>query len=217
MIAEPTRTPWDSLNSRLDAPGGLQLTLFEELALAGQQHREARDAALELLELADVDDDRLVAEAREELRAARAAGRDEQLRAAEQHDVRARTPPAPRRSAGTTDGSSTTGGQPTTVPSGSAVTADLRCRTLPTGTATTVRAARLEDRAQLLDARRVRARRSARRRPSSRREHVAAVERRRRLDPRDLQAEPGEHVLDARPARRAAPSAPGRVTTATPS
>jgi len=31
MIAPPTRTPWDSLNSRLDAPGGLQLTLFEEL------------------------------------------------------------------------------------------------------------------------------------------------------------------------------------------
>lgn len=32
LIAPPTRTPWDSLNARLDAPGGLQLTLFEELA-----------------------------------------------------------------------------------------------------------------------------------------------------------------------------------------
>lgn len=31
VIAEPTRTPWDSLNARLEAPGGLQLTLFEEL------------------------------------------------------------------------------------------------------------------------------------------------------------------------------------------
>ena len=31
LIAEPTRTPWDSLNSRLSAPAGLQLTLFEEL------------------------------------------------------------------------------------------------------------------------------------------------------------------------------------------
>ena len=31
VIAEPTRTPWNSLNSRLDAPGPLQLTLFEEL------------------------------------------------------------------------------------------------------------------------------------------------------------------------------------------
>jgi lactoylglutathione lyase len=31
-IAPPTRTPWDSLNSRLDGPGDLQLTLFEELA-----------------------------------------------------------------------------------------------------------------------------------------------------------------------------------------
>lgn len=31
VIAEPTRTPWNSLNSRLEAPGGLQLTLFTEL------------------------------------------------------------------------------------------------------------------------------------------------------------------------------------------
>jgi predicted enzyme related to lactoylglutathione lyase len=31
VVAEPTRTPWDSLNARLEAPGGLQLTLFEEL------------------------------------------------------------------------------------------------------------------------------------------------------------------------------------------
>lgn len=30
-IAPPTRTPWDSLNSRLAAPAGIQLTLFEEL------------------------------------------------------------------------------------------------------------------------------------------------------------------------------------------
>ena len=32
LVAPPTRTPWDSLNSRLEAPAGLQLTLFEELA-----------------------------------------------------------------------------------------------------------------------------------------------------------------------------------------
>jgi predicted enzyme related to lactoylglutathione lyase len=32
MIAPPTRTPWDSLNSRLDGPAGLQLTLFQELS-----------------------------------------------------------------------------------------------------------------------------------------------------------------------------------------
>ena len=31
VIAEPTRTPWNSLNARLEAPAGLQLTLFEEL------------------------------------------------------------------------------------------------------------------------------------------------------------------------------------------
>jgi predicted enzyme related to lactoylglutathione lyase len=32
LIAAPTETPWRSLNSRLDGPAGLQLTLFEELA-----------------------------------------------------------------------------------------------------------------------------------------------------------------------------------------
>ena len=32
VVAEPTRTPWNSLNSRLEAPGALQLTLFTELA-----------------------------------------------------------------------------------------------------------------------------------------------------------------------------------------
>lgn len=31
VLAEPTRTPWNSLNSRLEGPAGLQLTLFEEL------------------------------------------------------------------------------------------------------------------------------------------------------------------------------------------
>jgi predicted enzyme related to lactoylglutathione lyase len=31
IIAEPTTTPWQSRNSRLQAPAGLQLTLFQEL------------------------------------------------------------------------------------------------------------------------------------------------------------------------------------------
>ena len=31
LIAEPTRTPWQSLNARLAAPAGLQITVFEEL------------------------------------------------------------------------------------------------------------------------------------------------------------------------------------------
>jgi lactoylglutathione lyase len=31
VLAPPTRTPWNSLNARLDAPAGLQLTLFQEL------------------------------------------------------------------------------------------------------------------------------------------------------------------------------------------
>jgi catechol 2,3-dioxygenase-like lactoylglutathione lyase family enzyme len=30
-VAPPTLTPWESLNSRMDAPGGLHITLFEEL------------------------------------------------------------------------------------------------------------------------------------------------------------------------------------------
>jgi len=31
VIAKPTVTPWKSLNARLEAPAGLQLTLFTEL------------------------------------------------------------------------------------------------------------------------------------------------------------------------------------------
>ena len=34
LIAEPTVTPWNSLNARLEAPAGLQLTLFTELGAA---------------------------------------------------------------------------------------------------------------------------------------------------------------------------------------
>ncbi len=32
LVAAPTETPWMSRNSRLEAPAGLQITLFEELA-----------------------------------------------------------------------------------------------------------------------------------------------------------------------------------------
>jgi predicted enzyme related to lactoylglutathione lyase len=31
VLAPPTRTPWNSLNARLQAPAGLQLTLFTEI------------------------------------------------------------------------------------------------------------------------------------------------------------------------------------------
>jgi lactoylglutathione lyase len=31
VIAEPVRTPWQSLNARVEGPAGLQLTLFTEL------------------------------------------------------------------------------------------------------------------------------------------------------------------------------------------
>jgi lactoylglutathione lyase len=36
LIAEPRVTPWNSLNARLEAPAGLQLTLFTELGPAGE-------------------------------------------------------------------------------------------------------------------------------------------------------------------------------------
>lgn len=32
VLAPPTRTPWNSLNARLEAPAGLQITVFQELA-----------------------------------------------------------------------------------------------------------------------------------------------------------------------------------------
>jgi lactoylglutathione lyase len=38
VIAEPTRTPWNSMNARLEAPAGLQLTLFTELGPAVEEN-----------------------------------------------------------------------------------------------------------------------------------------------------------------------------------
>jgi lactoylglutathione lyase len=43
VLAEPTRTPWQSLNSRLEAPGPLQLTLFTELCAAEETQDEDED------------------------------------------------------------------------------------------------------------------------------------------------------------------------------
>jgi predicted enzyme related to lactoylglutathione lyase len=37
VIAEPTETPWRSLNARLSAPADLQLTLFSDLPSGGDQ------------------------------------------------------------------------------------------------------------------------------------------------------------------------------------
>lgn len=36
LVAPPTETPWRSRNSRLDAPGSIHLTLFQELDDGGQ-------------------------------------------------------------------------------------------------------------------------------------------------------------------------------------
>ena len=41
LVAEPRETPWRSLNSRLDAPAGLHVTLFEELETL--EERTARE------------------------------------------------------------------------------------------------------------------------------------------------------------------------------
>lgn len=37
VVAEPTRTPWNSLNARLEGPANLQLTLFQELGPPSSQ------------------------------------------------------------------------------------------------------------------------------------------------------------------------------------
>jgi len=37
VIAEPTTTPWNSLNARLDGPAGLHLTVFQELGPASDE------------------------------------------------------------------------------------------------------------------------------------------------------------------------------------
>ncbi|HET9288475.1 MAG TPA: VOC family protein [Gaiella sp.] len=37
VLAGPTSTPWGSLNARLEAPAGLQLTLFEERSDGGPE------------------------------------------------------------------------------------------------------------------------------------------------------------------------------------
>jgi len=35
-VAPPTRTPWNSLNARLEGPDGLQLTAFQELGASSE-------------------------------------------------------------------------------------------------------------------------------------------------------------------------------------
>ncbi|MCK2215907.1 VOC family protein [Actinomadura sp. ATCC 31491] len=37
-VAPPTVTPWQSLNARLDAPGGLHITVFQELLPSEERH-----------------------------------------------------------------------------------------------------------------------------------------------------------------------------------
>lgn len=39
VVAPPTVTPWRSLNARFEAPGGMQVTLFEELGADAPEER----------------------------------------------------------------------------------------------------------------------------------------------------------------------------------
>jgi predicted enzyme related to lactoylglutathione lyase len=41
LVAAPVETPWRSLNSRLEAPAGLQITIFEELEALEERTRRA--------------------------------------------------------------------------------------------------------------------------------------------------------------------------------
>ncbi len=45
VVAPPTETPWRSLNARLEAPGGLQITAFEELGPRVGEPEESRAAS----------------------------------------------------------------------------------------------------------------------------------------------------------------------------
>ncbi len=101
-------------------------------------HRQARHAPLELLELGHVDLGDGVSHRAEHRSRPRRVGGHEHPVATEQHDVRTRRLREPPGTSGTRWDRRRWSGWPTTVPSGSAVTADLRCSTLVTGTATTV-------------------------------------------------------------------------------
>lgn len=48
ILAEPVETPWRSLNARLEAPGGLQITAYQELeSLEERQQKEGFGSSTE--------------------------------------------------------------------------------------------------------------------------------------------------------------------------
>lgn len=47
LLAPPVRTPWGSLNSRLEAPGHLQITVFEEPGTTGLPSRDPGGPAID--------------------------------------------------------------------------------------------------------------------------------------------------------------------------
>ena len=109
--------------------------------------------------------------------------------------------------------SSTTGPQPTTVPSGRAVQADFRCRARSTGHGLHADPELPQVPGELLDADPVRAPAEPDVGRAAGAQHVAAVERARGLDAGDAQAEVAHRPLDAS-GLAAAPGAPDRAMTA---
>ena len=101
---------------------------------AGEAHREAGDAALEPFELRDVDEGHVVSLALQEVRRSRRGRRHEHGQAAEQDDVGACRLGYTAMKSGHRRASSTVASCPMTVPSGRAMTADLRCSVRVTGT-----------------------------------------------------------------------------------
>ena len=207
--AVPSRTTASSTTPRfqhpLDKHGKVRFTRRTwEAASAPQAYGQAGHAALELLELADVDGDRPVARAPRRARAVRGAlaaiSTGRLVRAARRAS---RAPPARRGTTTRRPGRPPAGSYPTTVPSGSAVTADLRCSTFVSGTATTRGAERRRGRRELVDAVGV----GAPAEPDVDRavvlEHVAAVEGAGRLDVRDPVAQAAQRLLGARGLRLA--------------
>ena len=178
-----------------------------------RRNAEARHAALELLELADVDLDRLVAHRAVHRRRLRAVGCHQQA-VSPSSTTCAPDSSGVARNLGNIAGSSTAAGQPTIVPSGSAVTADFRCRTFVTRHRHHAPHPRLEMRSQLCDAGSVGAPTQADVDGGADLQHVAAVERAGRLRFGPSCNRVRRSFLRPLPSRARGSARPGSVITA---
>ena len=175
------------------------------------EHGQAGHAALHALELADVDDDRRRSPSRRRAPPCAAPRRPSAPAPAEQHDVRAALLGYDAHG-GSGEVSSSARSAHTIVPSGSAVTADLRCSTARSGTGTTVGAGGGRGAGGC-------PRRSSGRRGRRRRCRRPEARRRRRACPAPRSARCPVRARGS-PARRPRPpaarsAAPGRASTAT--